>query len=162
LESQFKAALPAHIPAERFMRVLMTAIQNNPALFNIDRRSLWNAAMRAAQDGLLADGRDGAIVVYKSKNGPVAQWMPMIAGLRKKVRNSGEIATWDAQVVREKDRFEFRLGDDPLIVHQPSLDPNPGAIIAAYSIATLKTGEKSREVMSVADIERIRRRSRAR
>ena len=160
MEAQFKAALPAHIPAERFMRVLMTAIQNNPKLVNVDRRSLWNAAMRAAQDGLLPDGREGAIVDYKGKHGPVAQWMPMIAGLRKKVRNSGEIATWDANVVREKDHFEFRLGDDPLIVHMPSLDADPGKVIAAYSIATLKSGEKSREVMSVAEIERVRERSR--
>ena len=160
MEAQFKAALPAHIPAERFMRVLMTAIQNNPKLVNVDRRSLWNAAMRAAQDGLLPDGREGAIVDYKGKHGPVAQWMPMIAGLRKKVRNSGEIATWDAHVVHEKDRFEFRLGDDPLIVHEPSLDADPGKVIAAYSIATLKSGEKSREVMSVAEIERVRERSR--
>jgi len=161
MEAQFKAALPAHIPAERFMRVLMTAIQNNPKLVNVDRRSLWNAAMRAAQDGLLPDGREGAIVDYKTKGGgSVAQWMPMVQGLRKKVRNSGEIATWDANVVREKDHFEFRLGDDPLIVHMPSLDADPGKVIAAYSIATLKSGEKSREVMSVAEIERVRERSR--
>jgi recombination protein RecT len=162
MEGQFKAALPAHIPAERFVRVLMTAIQNNPDLMSVDRRSFWNSAMRAAQDGLLPDGREGAIVKFKSKNGPpVAQWMPMIAGLRKKVRNSGEIAVWDAAVVHEKDRFEFRLGDDPIIVHEPSLDANPGKVIAAYSIATLKSGEKSREVMSIAEIEKVRARSRA-
>ena len=59
MEEQFKAALPAHIPVERFMRVLMTAIQNNPDLLGVERRSLWNAAMKAAQDGLLPDGREG-------------------------------------------------------------------------------------------------------
>jgi recombination protein RecT len=162
MEGQFKAALPAHIPAERFMRVLMTAIQNNPKLLTVDRRSLWNSAMKAAQDGLLPDGREGAIVEFKNKGGlPVAQWMPMIAGLRKKVRNSGEIATWDAQVVHQKDKFHYRLGDDPLIEHEPSLEANPGPVIAAYSVATLKSGEKSREVMSVAQIEQVRKRSRA-
>uniref|UniRef100_UPI00195373C4 recombinase RecT n=1 Tax=Klebsiella aerogenes TaxID=548 RepID=UPI00195373C4 len=45
--------------------------------------------------GLLPDGREGAIVEFSGK----AQWMPMIGGLRKKVRNSGEIATWEAHVV---------------------------------------------------------------
>lgn len=158
LSGQFKAALPAHIPVERFARVVMTAIQNNPDLLNkADRRSLWNSAMKAAQDGLLPDGREGAMVLY----GNQAQWLPMIAGLRKKVRNSGEIATWDAQVVHEKDVFKFQLGDDPFIHHEPSLDGDPGKIIAAYSIAVLKSGEKSREVMSVTQIEKIRARSRA-
>lgn len=161
MEGQFKAALPAHIPVERFSRVVMTAIQNNPELMEVDRRSLFNSAMRAAQDGLLPDGREGAMVVYRDKNkGKIAQWMPMIAGLRKKVRNSGEIATWDAQVVHANDAFEFELGDDPFIKHRPSLD-DPGKVIAAYSIATLKSGEKSREVMSIADINKIRARSRA-
>lgn len=157
MEGQFKAALPAHIPTERFARVVMTAIQNNPNLVTkCTRQSLWNACMKAAQDGLLPDSREGAIVEYGSQ----AQWMPMIAGLRKKVRNSGEIATWDVNVVHKNDKFAFRLGDDPLIAHEPTLD-DPGPVIAAYSIAVLKSGEKSREVMSAAAIEKVRARSKA-
>lgn len=158
MEGQFKAALPAHIPVERFMRVVMTAIQNNPDLINkVDRRSLWNAAIKAAQDGLLPDGREGAIVPYNGQ----AQWMPMVAGIRKKVRNSGEIATWEVQVVHERDAFEFELGDEPFIKHKPDLSGNPGAVLAAYSIAVLKSGEKSREVMSIAAIEKVRTRSKS-
>lgn len=157
MESQFKAALPAHIPVERFARVVMTAIQNKPALVTkCTRQSLWNSCMKAAQDGLLPDGREGAIVEY----GDQAQWMPMIAGLRKKVRNSGEIATWDVNVVHKNDKFAFRLGDDPFIAHEPTLD-DPGPVVAAYAIAVLKSGEKSREVMSVTAIEKVRGRSKA-
>lgn len=156
MEEQFKRALPAHIPVERFTRVVMTAIQNNGDLLAADRRSLFNSAMRAAQDGLLPDGREGAMVLFKN----TVQWMPMIAGLRKKVRNSGEIATWDAQVVHANDHFEFELGDDPFIKHRPALQ-NPGKVIAAYSVAVLKSGEKSREVMSIDAIEQVRGRSRA-
>src|SRR5712671_3442422 len=88
---QFAAVLPKHITAERFGRVVLTAIQNNPELLDCDRRSMWNAAMRAANDGLLPDGRLGAIVIYKVSGIKRAQWLPMIAGLRQKVRNSGEI-----------------------------------------------------------------------
>lgn len=156
MEDQFKAALPAHIPVERFARVVMTAIQNNGDLLNCNRRSLFNAAMRAAQDGLLPDGRDGAIVTYKGE----AQWMPMVGGIRKKVRNSGEIATWDVHAVYAKDHFEFELGDDPFIRHKPALSDR-GAIIAVYSVATLKSGEKSRDVMSIEEVEKIKAKSRA-
>lgn len=155
-EEQFKAALPAHIPVERFKRVLLTAVQNNPGLMRLDRQSFFNSAMRAAQDGLLPDGREGAIVEFSGK----AQWMPMIGGLRKKVRNSGEIATWEAHVVYENDEFLYELGDEPILRHKPTMG-EPGKPIAAYSIAVLKSGEKSREVMTFAQIEKVRAVSRA-
>jgi recombination protein RecT len=158
---QFAAVLPAHIPVERFGRVVLTAIQTTPELLNVERRSLWNACMKAAQDGLLPDGRLGAIIPFKDKKrGPVAQWLPMIAGIRQKVRNSGEVSTFDAHVVHEKDLFDYELGDDPHIVHRP-VRGDRGKIIAAYSIATLKGGEKSREVMWIDQIEEIRHLSRA-
>ncbi|ACL57477.1 recombinase RecT [Methylobacterium nodulans] len=156
-EAEFAAALPAHIPVERFKRVLLTAVQNNPDLLKLERRSFFNAAMRAAQDGLLPDGREGAIVEFNGR----AQWMPMIAGIRKKVRNSGEVSTWEANVVFENDEFEYQLGDDPKIIHRPVL-VNRGKPIAAYSIAVLKSGERSREVMTVEEIEKVRKVSRAR
>jgi recombination protein RecT len=157
---QFATVLPKHIPVERFGRTVLTAVQTNPDLLNVGRRSLWNACMKAAQDGLLPDGREGALVTYKSKGVPIAQWLPMIAGIRKKVRNSGEIATWDVHVVHEKDYFEFELGDLPHIVHRP-IRGDRGRIIAAYSVALLKSGERSREVMWIDEIEQIRQRSRA-
>ena len=164
-QSNFHAALPAHIPAERFARVVLTAIQNNPKLADANRPSLWNACMRAAQDGLLPDGRDGALVIYNTKedNAWVAkvQWMPMIGGIRKKVRNSGEIKDWNAQVVHAKDQFEFELGDTPFIKHKPYMDGEPGPVIAAYSIAQFKSGELSREVMTRSQIEKVRSVSRS-
>lgn len=153
---EFKAALPAHVTVERFQRVTMTAIQNSPDLLNADRRSLYNAAMRAAQAGLLPDGRESAIVTFSGK----AQFMPMVAGIMKQVRNSGEISTWSVQAVYANDHFDYCLGDDEHITHKPALR-NRGEIIGAYSIVTMKDGEKSREFMDVDEIEAIRKRSRS-
>lgn len=156
--SDFANALPAHIPAARFERVVMTAIQNNLQLLDAPRRELFNACVKAAQDGLLPDGREGALVCRPSKKGLTVTWQPMIAGIRKKARNSGEIATWDVHAVYSNDKFEFELGDEPYIKHRPALD-DPGDLIAVYSVATLKSGEKSRDVMSIAAVHRIRDRS---
>lgn len=153
---QFKAALPAHVNPERFVRVVMTAVQTTPALLNADRRTLFAAATKAAQQGLLPDGREGAIVTFKDQ----AQWMPMVAGIMKLVRNSGEISTWSVQAVYENDMFDFCLGDEEHITHKPSLSSR-GKLIAVYSIVTMKDGEKSREVMSVEDVNAIRARSRS-
>lgn len=153
---QFKAALPAHVSVEKFVRVTLTAVQTNPQLINADRRTLFAAATKAAQMGLLPDGREGAIVTFKDQ----AQWMPMTAGIMKLVRNSGEISTWSVQAVYERDQFDFMLGDDEHITHKPALS-NRGKLIAVYSIVTMKDGEKSREVMSVEDVDAIRKRSRS-
>jgi recombination protein RecT len=156
MSPQFKAALPAHVSVDRFVRVTLTAVQTNPNLLNADRRTLFAAATKAAQMGLLPDGREGAIVTFKDQ----AQWMPMVAGIMKLVRNSGEISTWSVQAVYENDTFDFCLGDEEHITHKPNL-ANRGKLIAVYSIVTMKDGEKSREVMSVEDVLAIKARSRS-
>lgn len=155
MREQIKMALPSHIPVERFERVSLTAVQQNPDLLNpqkVDRRSLFGALVRAAQDGLLPDGREGAIVPFKGK----AQWMPMVGGIMKKVRNSGEIASWEAAAVFEKDTFERLLGDDQRIYHKPYEDGDPGQVVGAYSIVTFKDGTKSRDYMPRWRIEKAR------
>jgi recombination protein RecT len=156
MSPQFKAALPAHVSVDRFVRVTLTAVQTNPNLLSADRRTLFAAATKAAQMGLLPDGREGAIVTFKDQ----AQWMPMVAGIMKLVRNSGEISTWSVQAVYENDTFDFCLGDEEHITHKPNLS-NRGKLIAVYSIVTMKDGEKSREVMSVEDVLAIKARSRS-
>lgn len=151
---QFKMALPAHVSTERFVRILMTAVSEKPQLLECDRASLYGAAMRAAQDGLLPDGREGAIVPAKGK----ATWRPMVAGVMKKVRNSGEVSSWSVQVVKENDAFDYELGDNEHIMHKPARTDR-GATVGAYSIVNLKDGEKSREYMGIDEINGIRDRS---
>ena len=167
--SQFQAALPAHIPVERFKRVILTAIQQNAKLVTADRVALFNSAMRAAQDGLLPDGREGALVIFNTKikvNGQdkwidSVQWMPMIAGLRKKVRNSGQIATWDVKAVFQKDEFLYEEGFEPILKHKPYLDGPGGELRAVYSVCKMKSGEISLDVMAKWEVDRIRSMSKA-
>lgn len=156
LQNELAGALPAHIPPERFTRVVLTAVQNNPELLACDRRSLFNAAMQSANDGLLPDGREAAMVVRWSKEGKKAAYQPMVQGIRKKVRNSGEIASWDVGAVFSNDEFSYQLGDDAYVHHRPALSAEPGDLVAVYSIVTFKSGEKSRDVMSIGAVRKIR------
>lgn len=157
MESEIAAALPPHIPAERFIRVVITAVQGDPALLDADRKTLFEASMRAAQDGLLPDKREGALVIFKGR----VQWMPMIGGILKKVRNSGELVSIGAHIAYENDRFAYVLGDDERIEHEPKLDGDRGKPRAAYAIAKTKDGGIYREVMSLGEIEKVRKVSRA-
>lgn len=156
MRPEFAKALPAHIKPEKFERIVMTAVALNPALLGADRRSLFAACTRAAQDGLLPDGREAALVAY----GSTINYLPMVSGIMKKVRNSGEIGAWSVHVVKEKDTFDYELGDEERITHKPAHGER-GKTIGAYSIVKLKDGEKSREYMTIEDIEAIRTRSKA-
>ncbi len=158
---EFQAALPPQIPVEKFIRTTLTAIQMQPDLLNADRRSLLGSCMKAAQDGLLCDGREAALVIFNSKSGRTVQYMPMVGGILKKIRNSGELSSISAQVVYDKDHFDYELGDDERIVHKPFLGKERGSPIAVYGIAKTKDGAIYREVMSVDEVEQVRKVSRA-
>lgn len=139
MKSNLAQALPAGIAADRFIRVTLTAIQLQPELLECERKSLLLACLRAANDGLMPDGREGAFVVYKDKKRGVktVSWLPMYQGLLKKVRNTGELVTISANVVYSKDQFDYELGDNERIVHKPAIGDR-GTPIAAYAIAHLK------------------------
>lgn len=156
LEAEFARALPPQIPVQKFIRTTMTALQMNPDLLGADRRSLLSAAMKAAQDGLLCDGREAALVMFDGK----VQYMPMIGGILKKLRNSGELASIAAHVAYEHDDFRYELGDHECITHRPKLGA-AGKPIAAYAIARTKDGATYREVMSVEQVEQVRSCSKA-
>lgn len=172
---RFADALPKHIPVERFMRVVANAIQRNPDLLEADRTSLFLACQEAANDGLMPNGKEGALVIYRTKvksrdkSGREVelweervQWMPMVAGIRKKVRNSDEISDWRCEVVHQQDQFHYELGDRPSLAHIPHEGPgDPGPVVKAYSIAWFKDGTISREVMTRADIDKVRGASKA-
>ena len=154
----FQAALPSHIPLERFKRVVQTAISQNPDLARADRRSLFNACVKCAQDGLYPDGREAALVVF----GGTCNYMPMIQGIRKRLRNSGEVLSAIAEVVYHNDKFIYTLGDNPSLIHEPlPFGQDRGAPVGAYAIIKLTNGEIIREVLNKQEIDKIRSVSRA-
>jgi recombinational DNA repair protein RecT len=77
----------------------------------------------------------------------------------KKVRQSGQISTIAAHVVYERDEFDYQLGDDERIFHKPNILQDRGKPVAVYCIARTVDGGAFREVMSTADVEKIRQRA---
>lgn len=171
---QFRMALPSHISVEKFQRTILTAVQNDPELLNADRQSFLLACMKAAQDGLLPDKRESALVIFKENKQVNGQWetrflvqyMPMVYGLRKKILQSGEVADITTNVVYrqeyESGAFYYEEGTDRTLRHKPLLidfEPKDEDIIAAYSVATLKDGTRSFEVMRRSEINKVREKS---
>lgn len=170
MENEFTSALPSEIPAEQFVRIIMTAVQMDPKLLGADRRSLVASCMKSAQDGLLPDGREAALVIFKTKESDAGgkdawiqkvQYMPMVYGLIKKMRGKAGVTAVSARVVYEKDRFSYTLGDEEKIEHSPCLTGDRGPVIGVYAIARLSNGEVEREYMPAAEIDEVRSVSKA-
>ena len=64
-------------------------------------------------------------------------------------------------MVYKADAFDYELGDEERIKHKPHLGEERGAPVAVYAIARTKDGAVYREVMSVGEVEKIRRASKA-
>lgn len=164
---EFARALPKHIPSDRFTRIAVSAINSNPELLSpeIDRRSLYAAVMKAAQDGLVIDGREAALVTFKTKDGVKAQYLSMVAGVLKKMRNSGEISNVSTGIVYRNEydqgRFKYIKGDTESLAHDPILFEEKGAMIGVYAVVTLKDGAKVREFMDMKQIDKVKAVSRS-
>lgn len=163
MRAQLQAALPEHVTVDKFCRVVMTAVQSNYLLLQADQMSLLKSCMEAAADGLLPDGREGAIVPYRDRknNRVTAQWQPMVWGLVKLVRQSGELRDIGVEIVRDSDKFERWIDEDgPHFKHTPSLTSD-GAPVGVYAYARTKDGGFYIEYMSWTEIEKFRSLSKA-
>ena len=157
---QFRAslaeALPPEISIDRFTRVAITALQQNPDLLNKDRNSLFLAVRRCAEFGLNPDGREAALVAF----GNAVVCMPMVGGLRRIAAKYGfDIAT---AVVHENDEFDYALGVDPVMTHKPAkLGTDRGNPVGAWAQAKGPDGQLYLEVMDKGQVEAVRQISRA-
>lgn len=163
LKPEIGKVLPSHVTPDKFMRVVMTSIAQSPDLRTADRRSLLTSCVKAATDGLVPDGREAALVIFMSHGKKLVQYMPMIAGILKKVRQSGELKSLMSNVVYEEDKFRYWIDDSgEHILHEPNvLAANRGSFLACYAIAETKDGGIYTEVMSRTQVDQVRGVSRA-
>jgi len=145
------------INPDHFIRALITSAQVNPDLQACTFQSLWLACMKACRDNLLPDGREGAIVPYKSN----ATWIPMYQGLLKKFRQSGECKWIGSEVVREGEMFEHWIDETgPHFKHVPAGDDS-AAVTKVYAAAITKDKAFYVAVLSMSEIKKIRAMSKA-
>lgn len=171
MEEKFKNALPPQIKPEKFLRVVMTAIQRQGDLLLAVRQTLYNECLLCAQDGLIPDGREAALVVYNmnvaGKNQPAryekrVKYMPMISGILKKIRNSGELAMIHSDVVHKNDKFKYWTNTDGVhLEHEPLIEGDRGAKIGVFGFAKMKDGSIYADFMTVEEVEKVRSVSRA-
>lgn len=157
MEPEFAKILPKQLSAEKFVRIAITAIMNMPSLLECDKRSLYQACAAAATDGLIPDSREGVIVPFKGK----ARWMPMISGICKRVRNSGEIGDIDSQVVHEKDEYKAWIDEKGRHFRFEKAKGDRGNPIITFAYAIGKDGSFYFEEVSEDEMSKIEAQARA-
>ncbi len=155
--AQIKMALPKHITAERLARIALTQLRQTPKLLECTRESLLGAIMQCAQLGL-EPGTLGQcwLIPY----GKEATFILGYRGMAQLAWRSSQIASIAARAVFEGDVFAYDFGTDE-IKHQPGGTTDPAKLTHVYAIVRTSNGGRLWDVMTRAEVEAIRKRSRA-
>ena len=151
---EVKRALPSVITPERFSRIVLSAISNNPELQKCTPQSFLAAMMNAAQLGLQPNMPTGEayLIPYKNKGQLECQFQIGYRGLLALAYRSGQVKTVYAEVVHENDEFSYELGLNPQLEHRPA-DKDRGEITYFYAVFKLVNGGEGFTVMSKADMD---------
>ena len=153
MSTEIAKALPSVITPERFTRMTLTAISNNPQLAECTPKSFLGAMMSAAQLGVEPNTPLGQsyLIPYRNKGVLECQFQLGYKGLLDLAWRSGEITSIYAETVYENDEFSYELGLNPDLKHVPARE-NRGNPIFFYAVFVTKSGGKGFRVMSVEDV----------
>jgi phage RecT family recombinase len=155
--ASLKAALPEHIPFDRFERNLSNALMNEPKLLACNPREVFREVAKIAALGLLIDAQLGEAYLIAGRKGPQARIG--YRGLIKLARQSGDVSMIYAHEVYEHDEIDCVLGDEKKLHHKPKLFGKRGEIVGYYAVIKFKSGETDFEPMTPEQINEIRDRS---
>lgn len=166
-QAQMALALPKSMTADRLTRIVMTECRKAPALLKCAPESFYGAVLQCAALGLEPGSALGHCYLLPFGNGkdksgrPNAQLIIGYRGMIDLARRSGQIVSLSAYCVHEQDTFNYKLGLDPDIEHIPASVADRGKVTHVYAVAKLKGGGVQFEVMSRAEIEAVRKTSKA-
>lgn len=161
MKGEIAKALPAQMRPERMARIATTVVRQTPLLAQCTPESFLGALLTASQLGLEPGPIGEAYFVpFNTKGGMVCQFIPGYRGLIKLARNSGQLIDIWAEIVYENDHFKYTLGLRRDIEHEPA-EGERGNPIYVYAAAKLKDGGTPFVVLTHAEVEAIRARSKA-
>ena len=166
-QKQMALAMPKSMTPDRLTRIVMTECRKTPALLKCAPESFYGAVLQCAALGLEPGSALGHCYLLPFGNGKDKQGRPnaqLIIGYRGMIdlaRRSGQIVSLQAYCVHEQDTFNYKLGLDPDIEHIPASVADRGKVTHVYAVAKLKGGGVQFEVMSRAEIEAVRKTSKA-
>lgn len=166
MKAQMALAMPKHMTADRMMRIALTEVRKVPALGQCNIESFMGAIMQCAQLGLEPGSALGHAYLLPFGNGKAKDGKAncqLIIGYRGMIdlaRRSGQIVSLTARTVHENDVFKYEFGLEETMQHIPA-DGDRGKMTHVYAVAKLKGGGVQFDVMSRADVDKVRATSKA-
>jgi recombination protein RecT len=159
------ASLPTGYKQDRFMRLLLTAANTNPDLFECTPRSFLAAGVAAAQLGLEPnDARGLAYLIPFNENKKVnGEWVTTkkvqliigYKGMLDLARRSGMVSSINAFPVFTGDTFTYSLGLEPTLHHVPGdHDENPDDLTHVYAVAKIN-GDPQFVVLTRRQVDKV-------
>lgn len=158
---QIAKALPKHLTPDRFLRVALTSTLKTPALLECTPESVTSCLLQCSALGLEPDGRRAHLIPFRDNRKGVTTCTLIIdyKGLAELAMRSGLVSNIHADVVRENDVFEYDMGE--IKAHKIDFRNDRGPAYAFYAICRFKDGSIKADVMSVDEVEAIRKRSKS-
>lgn len=153
--AQRQAIFPAGVDVAKLGRIALRTIRLNPKLAECTPESLVSSIIEAAGLGLEIDSRG---LAYFVPYGQKAQLIIGYKGFIELAYRSGKVTSIYAEVVCQNDEFEYEMGLYPRLKHVPALGDR-GPIQAVYAVAKMTSAEPMFTVLSLSDIERVRKNS---
>ncbi len=149
--------LPKAITPERLLGIFEMILNSSPKLKECSQKSLIGAVIQTAQLGL-QPGNIGHIHLIPFSNKGVLECQLIIGyrGYVELVNRSKEATILTAEVVYEKDQFQFEQGLNPILRHIPA-SGDRGEKIGVYCIAkNLLANEKVFVYLQKEEVEKIK------
>jgi phage RecT family recombinase len=161
LMPQIPDLLPLDITVEQFRAALYLELSGRPTLANCSQTSLRDSVIKAAMYGLLP-GRDCHILPFKNRKGGNIQatYVPNYFGICLALERTGKVKRAFAHPVYEGDDFALDyFADQYHHVPHAVLNREAGKIRFYYGAVMLKDGTTHVEVMTLEQIDAVRRRA---
>ncbi|MBL4622884.1 MAG: recombinase RecT [Immundisolibacteraceae bacterium] len=156
------AMLPSGTTIDQFIRCASIAMVQSKDLCEANQDSVIMALTMCARDGLVPDNKEAALVTFNTKDKTTytwvkkAQYLPMIDGVIKRARMSGQIASMASKAVYENDAFDYWMDENGEHYNYRPTFGDRGNLLLCFSYAKLTNGELLIEVMTKADIDKVK------
>lgn len=161
LMPQIPDLLPPDITVEQFRAALFLELSGRQTLANCTTTSLRDSVIKAAMNGLLP-GRDCHILPFKNRKGGTTQatFVPNYFGIALALERSGKVQRSFAHPVYEGDEFVLDyFAEEYHHIPYSVRKQEPGKVLFYYGAVKMKDGAVHIEVMSLEQIDAIRRRA---
>lgn len=160
-KAEIAAALPVHLKgnAEKYARQALTLFSQNPKLQQCRPVTILSALMTASALGLDLTPSLGQcyIIPYDNKKREGGNWITVseaqfqlgYRGAIALAQRSDRIARIAADVVCERDYFEYSKGLNPKLEHVESDEEDRGPVTHVYAVANFTNGGYAFEVWPV-------------